>query len=148
MLWNRSSAWVSGIGEPMPPVNRNTTEIVILRGNAMRLQRFRTAVVCAGFAAWWAATTPILPGAAAEPGYLPAPLGPQSGQSCNDPLKLAYDSSGQAVVCTRAGTWAQSVMPSTVRLLGTPCSPYDPVAKTPDDHLIGCPSGLWALYHP
>lgn len=81
-------------------------------------------------------------------GHLPVPMGPQLGQPCNDPLKLAYDPSGQAVVCTRAGTWVQSVMPSTVHLLGAPCSPSDPVAKTPDDHLIGCQSGLWTLYHP
>ncbi len=91
------------------------------------------------------AATPV---AIATPGHTPPPLGPQVGQPCNDPLKLAYDSSGQAVVCTRAGTWVQSVMPSTVRLLGTPCAPSDPVAKTPDDHLIGCQSGLWTLYHP
>lgn len=104
--------------------------------------------VAASLLGAWLGATATAPVAIAALGGVPAPLGPQSGQACNDPLKLAYDSSGQAVVCTRAGTWAQSVMPSTVHLLGTSCSPYDAVAKTPDDHLINCQSGLWTLYHP
>src|SRR5690349_21798062 len=106
------------------------------------------SVVCVALASWLVSFNTPLPAANATPGHIPAPLGPQLGQSCNDPLKLAYDPSGQAVVCTRAGTWVQSVMPSTVHLLGAPCAVSDPIAKTPNDHLIGCQFGLWTLYHP
>jgi hypothetical protein len=105
-------------------------------------------VVFVAVALWMIVVAPTSSVASATPGFAQPPLGPQVGQSCDDPLRLAYDSSGQAVVCTRAGSWVQSVMPTTVRLLGAPCSPNDPVAKTPDDHLIGCQSGLWTLYHP
>jgi len=91
------------------------------------------------------ATAPL---AVATPDHGQPPLGPGVGQPCNDPLRLAIDPSGRAVVCTRSGRWVESVMPSTVRPLGAPCSPYDQVAKTPDDHLIACQSGLWTLYSP
>lgn len=125
--WIRSSLWGS-------PMNKRLTTLGRL-------------VSAAAVSFSWLVTA-IVPVAVALPGPIPAPLGPQVGQPCNDPLKLAYDGSGQAVVCTRAGTWVPSVMPSTVHLLGAPCSLSDPVAKTPDDHLIGCQSGLWTLYHP
>jgi hypothetical protein len=82
----------------------------------------------------------------------PGPDGPQMGQSCNDPLKLAYDPSGGALVCTSDGTWASSIMPTAVRSLGAPCPPSESggqlIAKTPDDHMITCPTGGWVLYHP
>lgn len=140
---NRESATAS-VGRDYPSTgfgiefarSRMSTRLTIIRG------------LVSAVSFWWLATAAIAPVAVAAPGWIPVPLGPQVGQSCNDPLRLAYDSSGQGVVCTRAGTWVQSVMPSTVHLLGSPCSPYDPVAKTPDDHLIGCQSGLWTLYHP
>jgi len=52
----------------------------------------------------------------AEPGQTPAPTGPVSGQSCDDPLKLAYDPSAGEIVCTRSGEWVQSVNPTAVRV--------------------------------
>lgn len=103
------------------------------------------STVSCGF---WLAVVATSPLAIAAPGHPQLPLGPQVGQSCSDPLKLAIDASVGPIVCTRYGQWVQSEMPSLVRTLGTPCSPYDPVAKTPDDHLIACQSGLWTLYSP
>jgi len=100
------------------------------------------------FCGCWLAAATASPYAAASPSQLIPRLGPQVGQSCNDPLKLAIDASVGPVVCTRSGQWVPSEMPSLVRTLGTPCSSYDPVAKTPDDYLIACQSGLWTLYSP
>lgn len=114
-----------------------------------RRRKLRIGVVCVALATWpVAAMGATSPSALAGPDHGQPPLGPGVGQPCNDPLKLAIDPSGAAIMCTRYGQWVQSVMPSTVRSLGAPCSPNDPVAKTPDDHLIGCQSGLWTLYHP
>jgi hypothetical protein len=77
-------------------------------------------------------------------------MGPLLGQSCDDPLKLANDPSAGEIVCTRYGQWVQSVNPTAVRSLGAPCPPSESglVAKTPDDHMIMCPSGVWMLYKP
>lgn len=114
----------------------------------MQIGRARVGFLSIVFWGCWLAMATTSPHVAAAPGHLIPRLGPQVGQSCNDPLKLAIDASVGPVVCTRSGQWVQSEMPSLVRTLGTPCSPYDPVAKTPDDHLIGCQSGLWTLYSP
>lgn len=108
----------------------------------------RFGAVCVALISLLVAMSATSPTALATPDYGQLPLGPGVGQPCNDPLKLAIDPSGGAMVCTRYGQWVQSVMPSAVRALGTPCSQSDPVAKTPDDHLINCQSGLWSLYHP
>jgi len=114
----------------------------------VQVERTRVGFLSIVLCNCWLAVAVTSPFASAAPGHAPLPLGPQVGQSCNDPLKLAIDASVGPIVCTRYGQWVQSEMPSTVRTLGTPCSPYDPVAKTPDDHLIGCQSGLWTLYSP
>lgn len=113
-----------------------------------RRRKPRFSVVCAALTSWLLAVSAASPTALGAPDHGQPPLGPGMGQPCNDPLKLAVDPSGRAIVCTRYGQWVQSVMPSTVRSLGAPCSSNDPVAKTPDDHLINCQSGLWSLYHP
>ena len=79
-------------------------------------------------------------------------MGPLLGQSCDDPLKLAYDPSAGEIVCTRYGQWVQSVNPTAVRSLGAPCPPSESggelLARTPDDHMIMCPSGVWMLFKP
>ena len=91
----------------------------------------------------------------AGPGQIPVLMGAGLNQSCDDPLKLAYDpSAGREIVCTRYGTWVSSVNPTAVRSLGAPCPPSEMdsglVARTPDDHMIMCPSstGVWSLYKP
>jgi hypothetical protein len=124
---------------------------------SMRLN-VRTAAGC-GLAAMMTLFCGVIGGAAppagaefAPSGHVPAPMGPQLGQSCNDPLKLAFDPSAGAMVCTRYGEWVQSANPTAVRSLGTPCPPSESngqlLAKTPDDHLISCPVGVWTLFKP
>jgi hypothetical protein len=133
-------------GQP-PPVSDP-----ILRGKDMQLRRFWSGVVWAALTGCWVVITAMTPVAIAEPGHIPAPMGPVLGQSCDDPLKLAYDPSAGEIVCSRSGEWVQSVNPTAVRLLGAPCPPSESdsqlIAKTPDDHMIKCPSGVWSLYRP
>lgn len=116
----------------------------------MQCRRFQSRVAGAALVGCWVVCTAVTPMAVADSGHTPAPLGPQLGQSCGDPLKLAYDLSAGEIVCTRNGTWASSITPTVVRSLGAPCQPseFDLIAKTPDDHMIGCQSGVWSLYRP
>ncbi len=120
------------------------------RGKPMLSRRFQSRVGCSALVGCWVVLTAITPVAIADSGRILAPLGPQLGQSCNDPLKLAYDPSAGEIVCTRNGQWVSSTNPTMVRSLGAPCPPSESelIAKTPDDHMIACASGVWSLFRP
>jgi len=94
-----------------------------MRAIFYRGRRYVATVLC-GFVlmGWFAAGTLVArsPSVFAEPGPVPAPRGPAVGQSCDDPLKLAFDPSAGEIVCTRGGQWMSSVNPTAVRSLGAP----------------------------
>lgn len=119
----------------------------------MSSRRLRTLIVHAVLAASAVAGATTAPSATADPGRVPAPLAPASGQPCDDLDKLVNDPAEGWLVCTAQWVWGPSVTPDGVYPIGEACDPEamaGVMASSTDNHLIWCSPdrSRWTLFRP